>query len=100
MIQAMKMIQAMTVWDHSGPARRLETQWTKGVHGVDSKTTALEKQKQHCEFLEENGLAGATQDRGLVSHWLSVTLGKPGSPHKEICNAKPGKQFSELGEKR
>lgn len=57
-------------YDSMGPLRsanRLETQWTKGVHGVDSKTTALEKQKQHCEFLEEKGLVGATQDRGLVS---------------------------------
>lgn len=62
------MIQAMTVWDHSGPSDGWrQTQWTKEVLGVNSKTTALEKQKQHCEFLEENRLIGATQDRGLVS---------------------------------
>lgn len=59
------MIQAMTV--RVPPDGWRETQWTKGVHGVNSKTTALEKQKQHCEFLGENGLVGATQDRGLVS---------------------------------
>lgn len=57
-----------TAWEHSGPSEGWrETRQTKGVLGVNSKTTALENQKQHCEFLEEKGLTGATQDRGLVS---------------------------------